>query len=70
MPAETQMEARRRFDEAGGAAGPALSDTLGRVGGGGEGRRDAAPALGWPTRAGKVVLTLALDRVADYYRLR
>ena len=27
-------------------------------------------ALGWPARAGKLVLTLALDRVADFYRLR
>ena len=27
-------------------------------------------ALGWPARAGKLVLSLALDRVADYYRIR
>ena len=25
--------------------------------------------LGWPVRAGKLVLTLALDRVADHYRM-
>jgi hypothetical protein len=24
---------------------------------------------GWPARAGKLVLTFALDRVADYYRI-
>jgi hypothetical protein len=27
-------------------------------------------ALGWPARAGKVVLCLALDRIADFYRIR
>ena len=31
---------------------------------------DAESALGWPARAGKLVLTIALDRVADYYRIR
>ncbi len=34
------------------------------------GMRDAEQALGWPARAGKLVLTIALDRVADHYRLR
>jgi len=29
----------------------------------------AEQALGWPTRAGRLVLTLALDRVANYYRI-
>ena len=32
--------------------------------------REAETALGWPARAGKLVLGLALDRVADYYRIR
>jgi hypothetical protein len=36
----------------------------------GEGMRDAERALGWPARAGRLVLGLALDRLADYYRLR
>jgi hypothetical protein len=36
----------------------------------GEGMRDAEQALGWPARAGRVVLALALDRLADHYRLR
>ena len=36
----------------------------------GEGMREAETALGWPARAGKLVLTFALDRVADYYRIR
>jgi hypothetical protein len=26
-------------------------------------------ALGWPARAGRLVLTMALDRLADHYRL-
>ncbi|MBC7986107.1 MAG: hypothetical protein H7X93_05475, partial [Sphingomonadaceae bacterium] len=35
----------------------------------GEGLREAEGALGWPSRAGKVVLAIALDRLADHYRL-
>jgi hypothetical protein len=29
----------------------------------------AEKGLGWPARAGRLVLTLALDRLADHYRL-
>jgi hypothetical protein len=47
-----------------------LSDILWRVVCAGEGMREAETALGWPARAGKLVLTLALDRVAAYYRIR
>jgi hypothetical protein len=65
-----QIDARRRFDGAVAAAGPGLSDILWRVVCSGEGMRDAETALGWPARAGKLVLVLALDRVADYYRIR
>jgi hypothetical protein len=64
-----QLDARRRFDAAIAGAGPGLADILWRVVCAGEGMRDAETALGWPARAGKLVLTLALDRVADYYRL-
>jgi Domain of unknown function (DUF6456) len=64
-----QLDARRRFDRAIAAAGPGLSDILWRIVCAGEGMRDAETALGWPARAGKVVLTLALDRVATYYRI-
>jgi hypothetical protein len=66
----TQIDARRRFDAAVAAAGPGLADILWRIVCAGEGMREAETALGWPARAGKVVLTLALDRVASYYRLR
>ena len=64
-----QIDARRRFDRAIAAAGPGLADILWRIVCAGEGMRDAETALGWPARAGKVVLTLALDRVATYYRI-
>ena len=66
----TQIDARRRFEAAIAAAGPGLSDILWRIACSGEGMRDAETALGWPARAGKVVLTIALDRVADFYRIR
>lgn len=64
-----QLDAKRRFDAAITNAGPGLADILWRVVCAGEGMRDAESALGWPARAGKLVLTLALDRIADYYRV-
>ena len=65
----SQLDARRRFHAAVASAGPGLSDILWRVVCAGEGMREAETALGWPARAGKVVLTLALDRLAAYYRM-
>lgn len=65
-----QIDAKKRFQTAVDTAGPGLADILWRVVCAGEGMRDAETALGWPARAGKLVLTLALDRVADYYRIR
>lgn len=65
----SQLDAKRRFETAVAAAGPGLSDILWRVVCAGEGMRNAETALGWPARAGKLVLGLALDRVADYYRI-
>lgn len=65
-----QIDARKRFEGAVEVAGPGLSDILWRVVCSGEGMREAESALGWPARAGKVVLTLALDRIADFYRIR
>lgn len=64
-----QIDARHRFHEAVAQAGPGLADILWRIVCAGEGMRDAETALGWPARAGKLVLTFALDRVADYYRI-
>ena len=64
-----QIDAKHRFDAAISVAGPGLADILWRIVCAGEGMRDAETALGWPARAGKLVLTLALDRVAAYYRI-
>jgi len=65
-----QIDAKRRFHGAVDSAGPGLADILWRVVCAGEGMREAETALGWPARAGKLVLTLALDRVANFYRIR
>ena len=64
-----QIDAKRRFDAAVTAAGPGLSDILWRVVCAGETLPDAERALEWPARSGKLVLKLALDRVADFYRI-
>ena len=66
---ERQTAARQRFDGAVNTAGPGLSDILWRVVCAGAGLPDAERALGWPVRSGKLVLRLALDRVAGYYRI-
>jgi len=68
--AGSQIDAKRRFEEAVVSAGPGLADILWRVVCAGEGMRQAETALRWPARAGKLVLTFALDRVADYNRVR
>lgn len=68
-PTTAQIAAKQRFDAAIGAAGPGLADILWRVICAGETVPVAEKALGWPARAGRLVLTLALDRVASHYRL-
>ena len=68
-PTTTQLVAKQRFDAAVGAVGPGLSDILWRVVCAGEALPASEKALGWPARAGRVVLTLALDRLASHYRL-
>lgn len=68
-PTLAQIAAKRRFDAAIHAAGPGLADILWRVICAGEGMVAAEKALGWPSRAGKLVLCLALDRVASHYGL-
>jgi hypothetical protein len=65
-----QLAAKRRFEAAVAAVGGGLSHILWRIVCAGEGMRDAERALGWPARAGRVVLTLALDRLADHYRMK
>ena len=65
-----QISARDRLNGALSAAGPGLSDVLWRVVCACESLAAAEQALGWPVRAGKLVLGFALDRVADFYRVR
>ena len=67
---ERQLAAKQRFDAAMLEAGKGLKDVLWRVVCAGEGLPEAEKALQWPARSGKLVLKLALDRVADFYRIR
>jgi hypothetical protein len=68
-PHMRQISAKERFHAALKCAGPGLADVLWRVVCAGEGLSAAEQALGWPTRAGKLVLGFALERVAEYYRI-
>ena len=68
-PSERQVAAKARFDAAVAGAGPGLADVLWRVACAGESLPTAEKALAWPVRSGKLVLRLALDRVAEFYRL-
>lgn len=69
-PTLAGIAAKRRFDAAVSAAGPGLADVLWRVVCAGEALPVAEKGLGWPARSGKLVLGLALDRLADHYGLR
>ena len=66
---ERQIAAKARFDAAIAAAGAGLADILWRVACAGEAMVAAERALAWPARSGKLVLGMALDRVADFYRV-
>lgn len=63
------IDARRRFMGAMDHVGPGLADVCWRVICAGEGMSVAERSLGWPSRSGRVVLGLALDRLAGYYRV-
>lgn len=67
--AHGRIDAHARFHRALAAAGPGLADICWRVICAGEAMPDAERAMGWPARSGRVVLTLALDRLADFYGL-
>lgn len=67
---ERALAAKQRFDAALDEAGKGLADILWRVVCGNEALPEAERALGWPARSGKLVLRLALDRVADFYRIQ
>ncbi len=66
----SQLSAKARFDAALDHVGHGLRDILWRVVCAGEGVPEAEKALAWPTRSGRLVLGLALDRLADHYRMR
>ena len=66
---ERQLAAKDRFYGAVAAAGRGLEDVLWRVVCAGESLPVADRALAWPTRSGKLVLRIALDRVAEFYRI-
>ena len=66
---EAQLSAKQRFEKAIDHLGRDLNDIAWRTICGGEGVPAAEKNLGWPARSGKIVLKIALDRLADYYRL-
>lgn len=68
-PTERQAAARQRFDAAMTALGRDLNDIAWRVICSGEAMPMAEKSLGWPVRSGRLVLRMALDRLADFYRL-
>jgi len=66
---ERMNSAKKRFDEALVALGPDLSDIAWRVICAGESMPVAEREMAWPVRSGKLVLRIALDRLAGFYRL-
>jgi uncharacterized protein DUF6456 len=64
---DTVIAAKQRFNRAMAELGPGLSDLLFDVCCQLTGLEDSERAFGWPTRTGKVVLGLALDRLALHY---
>lgn len=62
-----RMDAHRRFHAAVDHAGPGLADICWRVVCAGEAIGAAEKAMQWPARSGKLVLGLALDRLAQFY---
>ncbi|MFL9839979.1 DUF6456 domain-containing protein [Sphingomonas sp. ST-64] len=68
-PTLAQISAKRRFDAAMAPLGGGLTDIAWRVICAGESMALAEKELAWPARTGRIVLTLALDRLADHYRL-
>lgn len=66
---EAQIAAKLRFDRGIEYLGSDLSDIAWRIICAGEGVPAAEKNLGWPARSGKLVLKIALDRLANYYRI-
>ena len=68
-PAEGPADARVRVAKAMEALGPGLSDIVFRICCFLEGLETAEKRLGWSARSGKVVLKIALERLAAHYRI-
>ena len=66
---EALLAAKIRFEKAIGYLGSDLADIAWRIICAGEGTPVAEKNLGWPARSGKLVLKIALDRLANFYRL-
>jgi hypothetical protein len=66
---ERMMQAKHRFDSALITLGPDLSDIAWRVICVGESIPAAEREMSWPVRSGKIVLKIALDRLAAFYRI-
>jgi len=62
-----RVDAHRRFSAAVDHAGSGLADICWRVVCAGEAIGAAEKAMRWPARSGKLVLGLALDRLAQFY---
>lgn len=67
---DTVLAAKQRFSTAMRAAGPGLNDLLFDVCCHLRGLGEAERAKRWPARSGKIVLAIALDRLAEHYGLR
>lgn len=68
-PTGRMIAAKERFDAALGAIGADLGAIAWRVICAGEAIPIAERAMAWPARSGKLVLRIALDRLAGFYRL-
>lgn len=66
---ESSFHAKQRFDDAMVKLGDGLDNVAWRVICNCESVSSAEKALGWPTRSGKLVLKLALDRLAAHYHI-
>jgi hypothetical protein len=66
---DRMISAKERFDAAIDMLGSDLADIAWRVICAGEGVSAAEKVMGWPSRSGKLVLGIALNRLANYYRI-